>query len=284
MKPVLLLGGNGFIGEALAQRLRQVGIPVRVVSRVNVAHLEQLLLGCGTAVHLATCTTPGTSAQLPELEQTNLQLTQRLVNALQCHPTIHLIFFSSGGTVYGNPSTLPIAEHAPLLPLSNYGLAKVAQEDMCNSLRSLGHAVTILRPSNAYGPNQFTKGGFGLIPTILQHARMGTTLQIWGDGENLRDYIYIDDLVEAAIQTIHRPDDAGTYNVGSGCGYTVNQVKLLVEQIIGQPVDTSYQEARGVDVRSVILDSSLLKAKMDWRAKVSLPEGINLVSRSVSKA
>jgi UDP-glucose 4-epimerase len=214
---------------------------------------------------------------MPEMEQANIQLTQRLTEALKSHPSIHLIYFSSGGTVYGNPSTLPVPEDACLKPLSHYGAAKVSQEAMCNSLRASGHAVTILRPSNAYGPSQAIKGGFGLVPTLLEHALRGTTLQIWGDGENVRDYVYIDDLLEATALTIFQPGAAGTYNVGSGCGYSVNQVKLLVEQITDRPVATSYYPARGTDVRSVVLDTRQLMARLDWCAEVSLSKGIELV-------
>ena len=144
---------------------------------------------------------------------------------LQAQPETHLIFFSSGGTVYGNPQQLPVSEDSPIAPLSNHGAGKAAQESFCQALRAQGHAVTILRPSNAYGPGQTMKRGFGLVRTLLEHARLGTAMEIWGDGENVRDYIYIDDIVEATLRLIDQPQDCGTYNLGSGMGYSINQVK-----------------------------------------------------------
>lgn len=274
MKAVLLLGGRGFIGRALAQRLQQQGVPVQVLGREDSATLEQLLPQCGTVVHLASSTTPGSSAQQPAMEEANLQFTQQLVQVLQQQSATHLVYFSSGGTVYGNPALLPVPEDAPLAPLSPHGAAKVAQEALVSSLRAQGHAVSILRPSNAYGPGQPLKSGFGLVRTLLEHARQGTTLQIWGDGESVRDYLYIDDLVEATLNLITKPCLADTYNLGSGKGYSVNQVKAMVEQITGSPVATHYQPARGVDVRSAVLDGGRLAARLTLQPAVELPDGI----------
>ena len=196
---VLLLGGAGFIGSALAKRLEQEDITVHIVGRHDAARLGNILPQCGTVIHLASATTPGSSASHPDLELDNLTLTLRLLELMQNQPDTHLIFFSSGGTVYGNPQRLPVAEDAPIAPLSNHGAGKAAQEAFCQAFRAAGHAVTILRPANAYGPGQTMRGGFGLVRTMLEHARAGTAMEIWGDGENVRDFIYIGDVVEACL-------------------------------------------------------------------------------------
>jgi UDP-glucose 4-epimerase len=274
---VLLLGGAGFIGSALTARLQREGVPVRVVDRENVQHLPQWLSDCYAVVHLANATTPGLSAAKPDLERANLDLTEHLVGCLRAYPEVHLIYFSSGGTVYGNPEQLPVSEDAPLSPLSPYGIAKVAQEAICRELDAHGHhAVTILRPSNAYGPGQTVKSGFGLVRTLLGHALLGTTMEIWGDGNSVRDYIYIDDIVEATLSLVHRPQDAGLYNLGSGVGHSINQVKQLVEQMTGFQVHTEYRHARGTDVRAVVLDSSRLRDRLGWRAGMDLAMGLEL--------
>lgn len=271
---VLLLGGAGFIGSALVKRLQLENIPIYVVGRENVADLASLLPRCSTVVHLASSTTPGSSARHPELETDNLALTLQLLALLQTQPPIHLIFFSSGGTVYGNSAIFPITEESPIGPLSYHGAGKAAQEVLCKSLSTLGHAVTVLRPSNAYGPGQTLRQGFGLIRTLLEHARQGSTLEIWGDGENVRDYIYIADVVEAALGLIRLPEDSATYNLGSGVGYSVNQVKGIVEAVCRKELRTLYKPARGIDVRSVVLDNSRLTARLGWQAGVGLKDGI----------
>jgi UDP-glucose 4-epimerase len=213
---VLLLGGDGFIGSALAQRLQQEKMRAHCIGRNDGERLAHLLPQCGTVVHLASTTTPGFSAKQPSLELANLGLTLHLIDLRQTYPQTHLIFFSSGGTVYGNPAQLPVAEDCPLVPLSHHGAGKVAQESFCNALRAQGQPITILRPSDAYGLGQTLRQDFGLIRNVFEHARLGTTLEIWGDGESVRDFIYIDDIVEATLRLIQRPQDSGTYNLGSG--------------------------------------------------------------------
>jgi len=271
---VLLLGGTGFIGTALAARLAQEKRRVEVLGHNDVERLEQSLRGCNTVVHLACATTPGSSAGRPELEQVNMALTERVLALTARQPRTHLIFFSSGGTVYGNPARLPVTEDSPAAPLSDHGAGKVAQEAACDSARAQGHAITILRPSNAYGPGQGLKSGFGLVRTMLEHARAGTALEIWGDGGNVRDFIFIDDVVEACVRLVDLPRDSGTYNLGSGIGFSINQVKQLVEAASGRQLRTVYRPARGIDVRGVVLDISRLQARLGWQPQVGLAEGL----------
>ncbi|PKO62521.1 MAG: epimerase [Betaproteobacteria bacterium HGW-Betaproteobacteria-18] len=271
---VLLLGGAGFIGSALASRLQHEKMPVHIVGRHDADQLAQLLPQCSTVIHLASATTPGSSARQASLELGNLALTLRLLDLLRAQPQTHLIFFSSGGTVYGNPQRLPVTEDSPIAPLSNHGAGKAAQESFCQALRAQGHAVTILRPSNAYGPGQTMKSGFGLVRTLLEHARLGTAMEIWGDGENVRDYIYIDDIVKATLRLIDQPQDSGTYNLGSGMGYSINQVKEVVEQVCGRTLHATYRPARGTDVRSVVLDNTRLNTRLCWQPEIGLVDGV----------
>ena len=271
---VLLLGGTGFIGSALARRLGQEKIAAHILGRHDVNRLENVLPQCGTVIHLASATTPGSSATHPSLELGNLALTLRLLELMQSQPETHLIFFSSGGTIYGNPDRLPVAEDAPIAPLSNHGAGKASQEAFCQAFRAQGHAVTILRPSNAYGPGQMPKSGFGLVRTMLECVRAGTPLEIWGDGENIRDFIYIDDTVEASMRFIDLPQDSGTYNLGSGIGYSINQVRRIVEAMCGKELRTICRPGRGIDVRSVVLDNSRLNARLGWQPSIGLADGI----------
>lgn len=287
---VLLLGGAGFIGTALARKLAAEGRRVHVLARhapaaaENVHFLQggmdspellaRLLPHCGTVIHLASATTPGNSAGHPVRELENLAPSLRLLEALQTYPEIHLIFFSSGGTLYGNPQRLPVQEDDPVAPLSYHGAGKAAMEAFLHAFRMRGQAVTILRPSNAYGPRQTLKSGFGLIRTMLEHARLGTPLEVWGDGENVRDFIYIDDVAEACARFVELPQDNGTYNLGSGMGYSINQVRDIVERGTGVKLETVCRQARGIDVRAVVLDISRLEARLSWKPQTCLEEGV----------
>jgi UDP-glucose 4-epimerase len=271
---VLLLGGTGFIGSALAKRLKQKEITAYILGRHDAERLEHVLPRCATVVHLASATTPGSSAIQPSLELSNLNLTLRLLGLLKQQPNTHLIFFSSGGTIYGNAERIPIAEDSPIAPLSNHGAGKASQEAFCQAARAQGHAITILRPSNAYGSGQGLRTGFGLVRTMLEHALAGTPLEIWGDGENVRDFIYIDDIVEACMRFIKLPEDTGTYNLGTGVGFSINRVRRIVEAMSGKEVPTIYRPARGVDVRSVVLDISRIKARLGWQPGVAMTDGL----------
>lgn len=271
---VLLVGGYGFIGQALALALQNEHVSVELIGRQDIGELPHALVRCETVVHLASNTTPGSSANNPELEVPNINLTQRIVDLMRPLSRRHLIYFSSGGTVYGNPTQLPVAETATLAPLSPYGRAKVKQEQLCLALGEHAHAVTVLRPSNAYGPGQGARPGFGLVRTLLEHARLGTEMQIWGDGECVRDYIYIDDLVDVTLQLIARRDKAGIYNVGSGLGHSVKHVVDLAEQVTSRPIATKFHPARGTDVQAVVLDGHCLAARMGCRPAVQLQQGM----------
>lgn len=271
---VLLLGGAGFIGSALARRLQREKRTVHILGRQQETQLERVLPQCGTVVHLACSTTPGASAANPGLELGNLALTLHLLDLLKSQPQTHLIFFSSGGTVYGNPQTLPVTEDSVIAPLSNHGASKASQEAFCGALRARGHAVTILRPSNAYGPGQTVKSGFGLVRTVLEHARLGTEMEIWGDGESVRDFIHVDDVAEACARLVNLPQDSGTYNLGSGKGHSVNEVLRIAENVGGRVVKRTYRPARAVDVREIVLDISLLENCLSWTPQLALEEGI----------
>lgn len=246
--------------------------------------LAKLLSHCGTVIHLASATTPGNSANQPALELENLVPSLHLLETLQAYPETHLIFFSSGGTLYGNPQRLPVHEDDPVTPLSYHGAGKAALEAFLHAFRARGQAVTILRPSNAYGPGQALKSGFGLIRTMLEHARCGTPLDIWGDGENVRDFIYIDDITEACARFVALPQDNGTYNLGSGRGYSINQVRYIVEQVTGIELKTSHHPARGIDVRAVVLDISRIEARLSWKPQTSLEEGVRRTLERLKRA
>lgn len=286
---VLLLGG-GFIGAVLMRQLVAAGRPVHVLTRRPAsadfpqAHwhcgdlqdqelLMQLLPTCGTVVHLASETTPGVSARHPMLEAGNLLPTLLLLEVLQDLPDTHLIYFSSGGTLYGNPAQLPVVEEAPLTPLSYYGAGKAAQEMLLQAFRAQGRAATILRPANAYGPGQPLKTGFGLVRTVLEHIRCDTPLEVWGDGEAVRDYIYVDDVAAACALFVERPGDNGSYNIGSGTGYSINELIRCAGRVCGHDPQVVYRPARRSDVAKVVLDISRLRS-VGWEPQVNLAEGL----------
>jgi len=301
MTRLLIFGGAGFLGNALTRRLLQEGHridrlvrrpvqPLGVHDRLHPgdlgdrALLSRLLDACDVVVHLASDTTPGSSTGQPVMEsQANLMPSLGLLEALQSHPGLPLLFVSSGGTLYGNPAASPVSENAPLQPLSYHGAGKLAMEAFLHALhQQYGNPVCILRPSNLYGPGQSLRDGFGLIRTMLEHARAGTPMTLWGDGGNVRDYLYIDDMVEALVQGIDQilagpaqpPRGWRIYNVGAGVGLSILEVHRLVESITGRELHFDPRPARSGDVRSVVLDCARITGELGWRAQTPLSQGI----------
>lgn len=287
---LLLLGGNGFIGQALARKYAELGYTIHSISRRqsptlpgiqtysasldDVALMDQLIPQCDLIIHTASTCTPGSSADHPSKEgEDNLLPLLRLIEVLSKHPPRQFIFLSSGGTVYGNPEQLDVKEDTPRLPISYHGAAKSAAELFLQAFAHTGYPVTILRPSNVYGPGQVGPTGFGLIRTILQHMQSSTPMEIWGDGSTLRDYLYIDDLVEAMLQ-VQRQSCIGIFNVGTGTGHSVHEVIACAESVTERKLSVIQKPVRISDVKGIVLNCSKLNKATGWRPSTNLQSGI----------
>ena len=205
-------------------------------------------------------------AALPPLLTTLATLARR--------PGIGMTFFSSGGTVYGNPAVLPVDEDQPLRPTSSYGITKATAEQYL-SLYSDLHGVPshVLRCSNVYGAGQPVDRSQGLIAAALEHARTGRRLPVFGDGSAVRDYVHVDDVTRVVMALLGRRDVPRVLNVGSGAGITVTQVLEMVEQATGRPVRIDRRAPRPGDVRQIVLDTTRLQSLVPFEP-VRLSEGI----------
>ncbi len=294
-KSALIIGGTGFIGQALCTQLLSQGIEVHVIARhadtlpanknlhTHKASMEdsKLLADClADSSHVyftASDTIPGNSAKKPLLElEANLKPALTFLDTLQDFPDTHLIFFSSGGTVYGNPKGAEAAEDHALNPLSYHGAMKTSLEAFMHAMTTqCGSHISILRPSNVYGPGQRYRPDFGIIRKLLEHARQSESIDIWGDGGAIRDYLFIDDCVAATLSlTKIKTKGFHSFNVGSGTGYSINDICDVVDRITGSPLQRNYHSARSIDVKKIVLDSTKLRQATDWRAMVSLETGI----------
>ncbi len=286
---ILILGG-GFIGQALARRITEEGKYVTVVSTsmptdlISNVEWRQCKLDDPAAykklseyqavIHTASTSTPGHYIHTPSREvEDNLLPLLHFLEIMREHTYLPLLFISSGGAVYGNPNTLPVPESHELAPVSNHAAGKAAAEHFLGVLAHHGNSVIVLRPSNIYGPTQPLKPGFGIIRTFLEHAKLGTPITIWGDGEAIRDYLYIDDLLDACMAILKTPS-SGTFNIGSGKGYSINELCLLIEQISGKALNLIYQSARSVDVQKIVLDNTAICRRYSWDPQITIEQGI----------
>lgn len=300
---ILVLGASGFIGSRICESLADDGFNVVAATRRPVTfgdsrirsifgtfdtpqQFAALLDDCRLVVHAASSSTPGSSASDPLSElSANLQPTLALLDALQRKPDVPLIYISSGGTLYGDHSTPPHSEGALPAPRSFYGAAKASAEMFISAWASQsGGSATILRPSNVYGPGQHARSGFGVVPAAFRCVMARTPFTIIGDGESVRDYLYIDDFVAACRLSLRASVRQGvtTFNVASGHAVPLSTLLDAIDLVTGTPLHRVHVPSRAVDVRNVTLDCNLLRQTLGWHAATDLHCGLEQTWRWIS--
>lgn len=301
MKNVLFIGGAGFIGATLIRHLVTENNGYRVfvlepafanVSRLdgldisiirgelsNFDFIESLIHNhkIETIVHLVSTLIPGSGYEDYKREIQNVAFPTLRLTQLCSELNIKFVYFSSGGTVYGNRhAPIPFVETDECKPISFYGLTKLMLENnILFEHRTQGLQYLIIRPSNPYGHGQNLNGKQGLIAVALGRVLSREKIEIWGDGSSVRDYIYVDDLGRIFCQLLDKGVINTTINIGSGIGYSVNDILKTLGKISDMPVDVLYKPARSADVSTMILSTERLRSFVDV-AFTSLEEGMRL--------
>jgi UDP-glucose 4-epimerase len=292
---ILVLGADGFVGRRLISSLLEQGERPIAVSRrprhndfagaelvvndfTELSQVAPLLERTRTVVHLASCSSPGTSAGKPVEElQNNLLPLVTLLQALQRTPEVNLLYLSSGGSLYALDKEEPATEAGVVQPRSYHGAAKVAAEYFISawSRQYNGHA-TVLRPSNLYGPGQIEKAGFGIVPTCFGKILREESLSVWGNGSNVRDYLYIDDFIELCVEVIRTPMPRGMqiFNAASGTGVSLNELFHTIEAVAQKPLRRSHTSNRTLDAEYIVMDSNAARLRYGWTPKTSLHQGL----------
>jgi UDP-glucose 4-epimerase len=185
-----------------------------------------------------------------------------------------MIFASSGGAVYGEPESLPVAESHPIRPASPYGISKAVGDEYLRYFRDAdGLDYVSLRYGNVYGPRQDPSGEAGVVGIFAQKMLRGEQPIINGNGRQTRDFVYVDDVVEANMVAITRAAH-GIYNVGTGKESTINELFAMLAGLINPSVrEVHGPEKRGEQMR-IALDASRLNRELDWESKISLKDGL----------
>jgi GDP-4-dehydro-6-deoxy-D-mannose reductase len=276
---VLVTGATGFIGRRLATRLRDAGRAVTGVGSAegDIAELETWAKfpPAELVVHLAARTfVPDGWADSWKMMRTNLLGTVAALEYCRRHRS-RLLFLSS--YMYGRPQQLPIAETAPLEARNPYALSKKMAEEACRfHADAFGVPVTILRPFNVYGPGQSERF---LIPSIIRQLESGSEIRV-KDLKPRRDYVYVDDLVEAIASATDRIEAFGVFNIGSGVSHSVAEVTGLIQKVWGMslPVGAS-GERRPDEVMDTVAEISLARQRLGWTPRFSLEAGLRDMHR-----
>jgi UDP-glucose 4-epimerase len=301
---ILVLGGSGFIGSHLVDKLLQMGHSVRVYDKNeeryrkglssveyyygefgNRGLLSDALNSMDAVVHLICTTLPKTSNDDPVFDiQSNVIESLFLFEQCVAKKINKIIFISSGGTVYGYPQSLPVREDTQTNPMCSYGISKLTIEKYLFLFKQLYNLdFVILRPSNPFGRRQNPFGIQGVIPVFLNKILRNEPIQIWGTGDVVRDYIYVEDLVDAIYRALTYNTSSHVFNIGSGKGHSLNDLLTIIRNVTGRDLSVTYTKTRTFDVPGIYLDITRAAVELNWEPYTSIEQGIKYAWDFVSR-
>lgn len=305
---IIILGAAGFIGTNLALSLvknqeNNVTLvdenidyfnavlknndQIRLLEESFSSHTDfyELLKGQDIVYHLASTNVPSNSGLNIPLElESNIIVTSEMLDACVKANVKKVIFMSSGGTVYGKQLECPLKEHLPTFPINSYGVQKVTIEKllyMYNYMYNLDYRV--IRLANPYGPYQRPNGKLGAVTTFTYKAIKNEPIELYGDGSVVRDFIYIDDAIQAIITIAEGHDYHKIFNVGSGKGTSIKELLSLISETLNKELIIHRHEGRKADVPYNYLDITRYESRYGKLNKHDLKEGILLTKQYLER-
>jgi len=292
----LVLGASGFIGTHLVASLANLGYQVIAYGRhfsgesligkpTNIEYVtgdfsnenrwNQILSGVQVCYHLISTTVPKSSNDDPIAD-----VTGNIIGTLQFLETarkknVRIVFTSSGGTVYGKINSDSIDEDHATDPLCSYGITKLAIEKYLLLYRELhGVRSVVLRIANPYGEGQHPDAIQGAVAVFMGRVLRGHTIDIWGDGSVIRDYIYVQDVVRAIIAASEYGGKVNVFNIGSGAGVSLLDLLGMIEQVTSKKADIVFHPSRSFDVPRNVLSIAKAQQELRWTPEIPMIEGL----------
>ncbi len=295
MARALVTGGAGFLGSHIVDGLLARGYEVLALDdlstgvRANLSpsvDFVEVDVAGDSFVSLAKSFRPdvishvAAQASVP-VSMSDPKLDARVnilggLNVLQAAMEVgcaQVIYVNTGGALYGDPEYLPCDEDHPIRPISAYALSKWTSEYYFRIMLPKSIPLKVLRPANIYGPRQNPHGESGVIAIFSRKMLDGDPVTINGDGEHIRDYVYVGDVVDAHEMAMNYAKSV-VVNIGTGQGTSVNEVFACLREITGNVASPVYAEPRLGDVRDITLDSSRARRILGWEPKVKLLDGL----------
>ena len=294
---ILVTGGAGFIGSNLVDTLIDKGHSVVIVDNLSTGTRKNL--NPKAKFYLADIRDEGIIKEIFSIEKPDIidhhaaQIDVRkslevpgfdaevniigsinLIKEAIEYNVKKFIYVSTGGAIYGEPEKLPVKEDTPINPVCQYGISKHTVEHYLY-LYGLHYGLnyTVLRYPNVYGPRQNPKGEAGVNAIFINQMLARKTTIIFGDGEQLRDYVYVGDIVDANIAALEK-GNSSIYNIASGKGVSVNQIFFELKDILNFIDDPIYKPARTGEIYKIYLDPSKANDELGWKAKTSFRDGL----------
>jgi len=277
---IVVTGGAGYIGRHICRAFGREDVvaldDLRNSSRAALGGIPLIRAELATAeldwnqvsavVHCAAYIDVGQSMREPAMYwQNNLAAPAHFFEKARGKDVV----FSSTAAVYGEPEKLPISEDNAKIPTNPYGRSKLATEQM---LKDYGVRLTVFRYFNAAGDDEDHRVETHLIPNIVRAAILGEPVRVFGDGSMIRDFVHVDDLARAHVLGLGKP---GTYNLGSGRGWTVLEVIEVARRVTGKKIDIVFAPPRPGDPKSLVADSTKARKELGWEPTRSLEEMID---------
>jgi nucleoside-diphosphate-sugar epimerase len=294
---ILVTGGAGFVGGALSQRLVDAGAHVTVLddlftgqtetiptgaafvqgSVTDATLVDELVAANSLVFHMAARNIIASTANPRDDFATNIGGTLNVLLAALANK-VERVVYTSSASVYGNPRSIPINEDDGVVMLSPYAVSKLGGENYCQAFyESYGLPTTSVRYSNVYGPGQRPDNPYcGVVSKFLVDAHAGRPLPIHGDGQQTRDYTYVDDAVEATLLAAIRPRAEGeVFNVGTGIETSVNELGLAIGRALERPVELHHIDRRDIDnIRRRVVNIDKARRMLHWTPQVTLEIGL----------
>lgn len=302
---VLVTGGAGFIGSHIVDQLLAEGHQVVVVDDLSTGSLDNVnpqasfvrlsvldgeLLELfarekfDAALHLAAQTIVGSSLEHPDIDaRVNVLGTLQVLEGCRQHG-VERIIFASSAAVYGDVAELPVPEEAPGQPASFYGLSKLTAERYIQMYHALyGLNYLILRYANVYGERQGDRGEGGVVSIFAGCLCRNNRLNIYGDGGQTRDFVYVGDVAAANVAAVTTPQTNRILNISSQTETSVNELAALFAEIAGEAACPAYHPARSGDILRSTLRNREACAALDWQPRIGLREGLERTYKALRR-
>jgi UDP-glucose 4-epimerase len=308
---VLVTGGAGFIGSNLVDALLAAGHEVTAVDDLSTGRRTNLESAAAAGpdrfsfvqldvtspelaglvaehrpeviCHLAAQIDVRISVADPLLDaRLNVLGTVTVLEAARLAGVRKIVFTSSGGSIYGTPSSLPVDESAPVAPESPYAAGKAAGELYLGAWRAMyGLQTTALALGNVYGPRQDPHGEAGVVAIFSSALLQGRSTTIFGDGTSSRDYVYVGDVCEAFVRACGEPGDGRRFNIGTGVATTVRELHTVVAGAAGGSDEPVFGDPRVGELQAISLDTAAARRELGWAPAVDLADGITRTVNSI---
>jgi UDP-glucose 4-epimerase len=306
-RTVCVTGGAGFIGSHLVRALLRQGIAVQVLDNLSVGRRENLpsdahfvhgnildssavqeaLQGCDAVFHLAARVAIRSSFEFVVQDtQTNFSGTASILREAVRTKTVRKVVFTSSMGVYAEAgSPVPISENHPAAPISPYGISKLAAERLTHTMCAAhGLESTVVRLFNTYGPGQALSPYVGVVTIFVNRLLAGERPTVFGDGEQTRDFVHVEDVVQGLVAALLNGAAGQTFNIASGIPRSVNSVLSLLQNIMGTSLAAKHAEAAPGELRYSVADISHATRSLGYipkhRFETSLPTVVQEITRN----